>query len=286
MIGVTQAVLRAAPSQVLRGFALLAAALLLAGLGGCASAPSGGNTTVARGDGRTDIVTESDEPESRKRARVRLELAGGYFEQGQTTVALDELKQALTADPNFADAHNLRGLIYMRLNDPRLAEEGFRRAQALAPVNGDIAHNYGWFLCLQQRYGESFEQFNRALSNATYGERAKTLMAQGLCEIRAGRRGEAERSLSRAYELDAANPVVGFNLANLLYQRGDFARAQFYTRRLNNGEFANAETLWLGIRVERQLNDRAAMEQLATQLKRRFPASREAALYDRGAFNE
>ena len=80
-----------------------------------------------------DIVTASDEPETRRRARIRLQLAVGYFEQGKTTVALDEVKQALNIDPYVADAYNLRGLIYMRLNDMRLAEESFRRGAGHQP---------------------------------------------------------------------------------------------------------------------------------------------------------
>ena len=111
-------------------------------------------------------------------------------------------------------------------------------------------------------------------------------MAQGVCEARAGRKAEAERSLARSYELDAGNPVTGYNLAALLFQRGDFTRAQFYIRRLNNTDLANAETLWLGIKVERRLGDRTAQQQLAEQLKKRFPKSREAAAYERGAFDE
>jgi type IV pilus assembly protein PilF len=71
-----------------------------------------------------------------------------------------------------------------------------------------------------------------------------------------------------------------------LYRRGDFIRAQFYIRRLNNTELANAETLWLGVKVERRLDDRVAMLQLAEQLKKRFPRSREATAYERGAFDE
>ena len=39
-------------------------------------------------------VTEFDEPEQRKRARLRMELASGYFEQGRTDIELDEIKQA------------------------------------------------------------------------------------------------------------------------------------------------------------------------------------------------
>ena len=40
------------------------------------------------------LVTESDESNARRRARLRMELAAGYFEHGQNTVALDEIKQA------------------------------------------------------------------------------------------------------------------------------------------------------------------------------------------------
>lgn len=261
-------------------FALGCSALCAALLSGCAS--SGGDA----GASKKDIVTESDEPETRKRARLRLELASGYFNEGKTTVALDEIKQALINDPNFGEAFNLRGLIYMRLNDPRLAEDSFRRSLALNSRDANAAHNFGWMLCQQQRFPESFVLFKQALAVPLYGEQSKTLMAQGLCELAAGRSGDAERSLARAYELDAANPIVGYNLAALLYERAEYARAQFYIRRLNNGEYANAETLWLGIKVERRLGDNVALQQLAGQLKRRYPQSREQTSYEKGAFNE
>lgn len=252
----------------------------LAGLSGCASTPGGGDGA------RMDMVTDSDEPENRKRARIRLELAVGYFEQGQTKVALDELKQALIADPNFVEAYSLRGLIYMRLNDPGLAEDSFRRAMNLNPRDANVQHNYGWMLCEQARYAESMQLFAQAVANPTYGGRAKTWMAQGLCQIRAGQLAEAEHSLLKSYELDAGNPVTGYNLASLLLQRGDIVRAQFYIRRLNNSELANAESLWLGIKIEQRLNNRDAMAQLAAQLRKRYPQSRELVAFERGAFNE
>jgi type IV pilus assembly protein PilF len=259
----------------------LAAAFLLAG---CATkdpaAPGTGSSNAA------PIITDSDETNARKRARLRVELAIGYFEQGQTTVALDEIKQALANDPTFADAYNLRGLVYMRLDDAPQAEDSFRRAIALNPREANTLHNYGWLLCQQNRFGDAQQQFSAALANPTYGDRAKTLMTQGVCQLRAGQRAEAERSLTQAYELDAGNPVVGFNLASLLAQREDWSRAQFYIRRVNNSPSANAETLWLGIKIERRLNNREAIAQLANQLQRRFPQSREAIAYERGNFND
>lgn len=257
-----------------------AATLLLAGCAGN-SGPAAGASGA-----RAEIMTESDEPDNRKRARIRLELAANYFQQGQTNVALDELKQALTADPTFADAYNLRGLVYMRLNDNALAEDSFRRAMTLNPRDGDVLHNYGWLLCQQNRYSESTALFARAIALPSYGAQPKTLMTQGLCQIRAGQMAEGERSLLQSYELDAGNPVTGYNLANVLFTRGNLAQAQFYIRRLNNSNLANAETLWLGIKVERGLGNREAMAQLADQLKKRFSQSREAAAYDRGAFND
>ena len=254
------------------------------GAGGGAGASSTGIGGAASRSG--EVVTASDESEPRRRARIRLELAASYFEQGQTTVALDEAKQALVADPNYADAFNLRGLIYMRLADPRLAEESFRRAQQLNPRDASTLHNFGWLLCQQQRYAEADLLLGQAAASPTYPDRTKSLMAQGLCQARAGRPEDGERLLARAYELDAGNPIIAYNLSQLLVQRGDLTRAQFYIRRLNNSEFANSESLWLGIKVERRLSDQIAMRQLADQLRRRYPQSRELAAYDRSAFDE
>jgi type IV pilus assembly protein PilF len=266
-------------------YATATIALLMSSLfvSGCATTSGGDASNAAN---RPDIVTDSDEPDTRKRARIRLELASGYFSEGKTSVALDEIKQALISDPNFSDAHNLRGLIYMRLNDPRLAEESFRRAIALNPRDANASHNFGWLLCQQKRYPESFTYFTKALAVPLYADQAKTLMAQGVCQVADGQKEAAERSFSRSYELDASNPIAGYNLAALLFERGEVTKSQFYIRRLNNSDYANAESLWLGIKVEHKIGDQVALQQLGGQLKRRYPQSKELAAFERGAFDE
>ena len=104
----------------------------------------------------------------------------------------------------------------MRLDDPAQAEDSFRRAIALNPREPNVLHNYGWLLCQQNRYADAQQQFTAALAVPSYTDRAKTLMTQGLCQLKAGQNAEAERSLMQAYELDAGNPVIGYNLASLL----------------------------------------------------------------------
>lgn len=261
--------------------AACSAVVCVAGLQGCAT-----NQGTSASDSNAAVFTPSDEPETRRRARIRLELAANYFENGQINVALDEVKQALVADPTYADAFNLRGLIYMQLSDFPQADESFRRALALRAGDPNLQHNYGWLLCQQQKFAEADQHFGRALANPAYTARSKTLMARGLCQSGAGQLAEAEQSLLKAYELDAGNPVVGYNLAALQFRRNELTRAQFYIRRLNNSQFANSESLWLGIKVERALGDTVAMRQLADQLRKRFPESREQGAYERGAFNE
>ena len=80
--------------------------------------------------------------------------------------------------------------------------------------------------------------------------------------------------------------MTTFNLAVLLRVRGDLVRAQFHLRRLNNSDLANAESLWLGIKVERQLDNQEATQQLADQLLKRFPKARESGAFQRGSFDE
>lgn len=256
--------------------------LIAASLPGCA-----GSSAVQRmGEGRPDIVTDSDETPERKRARIRVELALAYFQQGKTTIALDEVKQAIQADPLYFDAQNLRGLIYMSLGDAALAEDSFNRALALRSNSPDVLHNLGWLECQQARYARAIDHFTQALADPQYRERAKTWMTLGLCQQRAGMSAAAEQSLFKSYEMDAANPVTAYNLAELLYRRGQNERAAFYIRRLNSSELANAESLWLGVRIEHRLGNRDTMAQWGAQLDKRFEQSPQAAAYRRGAFDD
>jgi type IV pilus assembly protein PilF len=255
--------------------------LLVALLGATGCATSDGPTA-----GAPQTFTESDEPESRKRATNRLNLAVLYFQDGKLNFALDEVKQAILADPNWYQAYWMRGLIQMQTNDLAAAEGSFQKALSINANTPDVKHNYGVLLCKMKRPVEAMRMFSSALADPAYGARAKTWQEQGVCQLSLGQKVEAETSFLRSFELDAGSAVTAYNLASLLWQRGEAARAQFYARRVNNGERASAESLWLGIKIERSLGSRDAQSQLETQLTRRFAQSREALALERGAFNE
>jgi len=268
------------PASWVRVSRALLTALLVLGVGGCVTEENG--KPVAK-----TVAKPVDPQEVERLARIHLELAGGYFGRGQSNDALDEVRKALAAKPDLAAAYNLRGLVYASLNDDEHALESFRRALQLAAHDGDTHHNYGWFLCQRQRFGEADAEFAQALAEPTYRGGSRTMLAQGVCQARSGELAEAERTLSRAYELDPANPSTAVNLAEVLYRRGEFERALFYVRRVNTKEdLASAQTLWLAMRIEHRLGQDQQVQDTGARLRSRFPQSREALLFEKGRFDE
>lgn len=270
-----------APVLCVRWARLVLQCLLIASLVGLLAC-SGGPT---RSD-KSDLPTSSDETENSKRARVRLELALNYFSEGKTTIALDEVKQSIAIDPAIYQAHSLRGLIYMRLNEFSLADDSFRQALVLNPKAASVQHNYGLLLCQQGRMAAAGEMFSAALANPTYQDPAKTWMIQGLCQAKAGQAAAAERSLLNAYQIDPDNPVVAYNLSAQFYKRGELVQAQRYLVRLNGSVLANAESLWLGAKVAHGLGDAQSLQALGRGLRERFSSSKELLWLERQSFNE
>lgn len=256
----------------------LALAALLAACAAPATAPVA-ETREARPN------SEPADPE--RRAQVRLELAGLYFGRGQYPTALEEIRRALAAKPDMPQALTLQGLVYAGMGDARLADASFQRALQLGPNDGNTLHNYAWFLCQERRYPESEAQFEKALADPQYREVVRTLLARGVCQARAGNWLEAERTLSRSYQLDPANPVTAYNLADVLLHRGELERARFYVRRINvQPDQVSAQSLWLAARIERRLGNIDALQDHGRRLRERFPQAPETLRFESGRFDE
>lgn len=272
---------------VMRSVAAGCALILVALMTACATRDKGATPAAAPIEMR-DRMTASDEPDAVRRGRARMDLAAAYFGRGQMTTALDQIKQSIAADPTSSEAFNLRGMIYSNLNEPVLAEESFRRALQLAPRDADTMQNLAWLiLCQQKRYPEADAMFERALAVPNYPNAPRTLLTQGVCRAFSGKLSEAAVALGRSYELDPGNPGTAVNLSEVLYRLGDYERARFYIRRVNvQPDVSSAQTLWLATRIEHRLGNRQGTEEFGSQLRNRFPESREASSYQRGAFDE
>lgn len=249
--------------------------LVMVLLAGCAGQP------MDSGSGVTNTQVDT---ESRQRARAFTDLAGAYFARAQYKIALDELRKAIMADNRFGPAYNIYGLIYMELAEDKLAEENFRRAIELDRVDSEARNNYGWFLCTRGRYDEGLEQFSAALRNPLYAQPEQAMANAGLCAERKGDLALAEANLQKALKLQPDNPNAIIKLAGLHFRQGRVMEAQRLLGRHAELSPPTAESLWLGVRLERKLGDRAQEAAYGLQLRKRFPDSNEARLLLSGQY--
>jgi type IV pilus assembly protein PilF len=257
---------------------MLAMSATLAVLAGCAS--------HAPGSGQNGMSASTDQTDSQRRARIRLQLAVGYYQQHQNEIALNEIRRALEADPSLADAYSMRGLIYMNMGENRLAEEDLLKALKLQPNNPDFSNNYGWLLCQTGRERDAIGYFEAAFKNRNYDSPSKALNNAGVCSLKIKDKSAAQRYFLQAFQHDPSSPATSAHLARLYYDQRDYQRAQFYASRAVKSETAGPDVLWLAIRIERKLGNRSAEASLAGQLRRRYPASPEYAAFERGVFDE
>lgn len=262
------------------------AAVGLAGLlCGCASTPA----PVPGQSGKAELATASDQTAAQKRADIRMQLAIGYYQQGQYAVALDEIKKALAADPELADAYGMRALTYMAMDERELAEDNFVRALKLAPQNPEVNNNYGSFLCRHGRVAESFKYFDAALAVRNYQSPADAYNNAGSCAMKLKDYDTAEKYLLPALKIAPDVAATSANLARIYYERRDYVRAGFFITRLSKlakMDSLSADVLWLAIRVQHKLGDTGAESAWVTQLRRHHSGSPEYAAYQRGAFDE
>ena len=258
--------------------ALLLALLGAALLGACAGQPDG-PTTADNGT----IVGEVGDP--RNRARVHTELAGVYYERGSMGIALEELRRATAADSSYAPAHNMLGRVYMALKENRLADQSFERALQLSPNDPDINHSYGWFLCQTGEERQSIRYFLQAIRNPLYAAPWRSYSAAGVCSLRGDNVKDADEFFQRALRLEPDEPTALLKLGGIRYGQGRTDEARRLVSRYNKVMPPSAESLWLGVRVERRMGDRLSERSYADQLRRRFPGSAEFRALQQGRYD-
>lgn len=222
---------------------------------------------------------------AKERARAHTELGAGYYQVAQYKVALEEFKEALDIDPRYVPALSMMGLVYMELKQDDKARQSFERALKIDPADPDVNNNYGLFLCNRQREKESLRYFVAAASNTLYSSPQEAYANAGVCARRAGSNAEAMEFFQRAVQLDPGYPRALINLAQLQFGAGQYDRAKLnLSRYMQVTKTPDAPSLWMGVRIERQLGDRAAMMSYSTQLQQRFPDAQETRLLREGRY--
>lgn len=226
-----------------------------------------------------------DQTSAQDRARIHTELGAGYYSRGQYAIALDELKQALSANDRYAPAYDMRGLVYMALAENKKAEESFLRALDLSPEQPEIHNNYGWFLCSRNRLDAAMSQFNIALNNPLYTSPGSALTNAGICSLKANKTALAQAYFERSLKFDPNQAQALYELANIYYHQGQLAQARTLISRFFEYNEPTAQALWLGIRLARKQNDHDTEASYALLLRNRFADAPETQLLLQGKYD-
>ncbi len=237
------------------------------------------------------MVPETDAPQAKPadpkyRAKIHTELAAAYYQAGNPAVALEEVRIALEADPDHVQAYSVRGLVHAQLKENAKAEEDFQRALKIAPKNPDINNNYGWFLCETGKPRQSIQYFLNAVKDPLYETPEVAYANAGRCALKAGDMDGAQEYLLQALRVAKSQvPETRYQLANVFYLRGNLDESKiFLNEAVKAMEPPTPEALWLGIRLERKLGNKAGEGSYAAQLRSRYPTSKEYQLFLKGNF--
>ena len=245
-------------------------------------------TVTAQGlsefQGMTPKGEKSTDP--RNRAKIHTELGATYFQSGNMSVSLDELRIALEADSSYYPAYSVRGLVHAQLKEYAKAEDDFQRAMSYAPNDADVNNNYGWYLCETGKERQSISYFMTALKNPLYQTPERAYTNAGTCALRAGDLEGAERYLLQALRLSRdGSPNARVQLAKVYYQRGLFEESRRYVNdAMKMMEPPSVDALWLGLRIEKMMGNKAVEANYAALLRLRYPSSPEYAAFLKGDF--
>lgn len=211
----------------------------------------------------------------KERAKLHTEIAAAYYERGQMAIALEELGDATKLDADSPNIYNVYGLVYAVMGENGKAEQNFQRALQLAPQDSDIRHNWGWYLCTHGRAQASIAEFEQAVKNPLYRTPEIALVNAGRCSASFGDVAGAEQFFKRALGVAPGNPTAAYGLALLAYRSGKYDEARGWLRPAVLQANPAPEALYLGVCLERKLNDKQAEMSFTSQLRNRYPDAAE-----------
>ncbi|HYB66351.1 MAG TPA: type IV pilus biogenesis/stability protein PilW [Steroidobacteraceae bacterium] len=225
-------------------------------------------------------ATRSSKPlhmaDQREAAADNVQLGINYMNQGDLNLAKTKLDRALEEDPNNANVHSARAMLFERMNQLAKADEEFRAALRLAPHDPDVINNYAVYLCQNGRTEEGVKRFLEAAHNPLYRTPQAAYTNAGVCLRAAKRDDEARVNFDAAMQLRPNYGEAAFQLATLDFDHGQLGAARARIDGYIGTYQATPDLLLLGVRVARAQGDAVAAQRYARRLQLDYPGSDQA----------
>ena len=134
------------------------------------------------------------------------------------------------------------------------------------------------------RLVHGMKHFEIALEDPLYSTPEMANTNAGTCELSRGNYRSAEEYFQKALMLKPKYSPALIGLTKMHYSSGNLAAAKLNLARYMHTSIPTAEGLWLGVKIERKAGNRQSAANYASQLKKRFPDSKEAIALSKGEF--
>jgi type IV pilus assembly protein PilF len=211
------------------------------------------------------------------RAEAQINLARGYLDSDDPSRARVPLERALEIDPNSADALGLFAVFYQRDEEPKLAEQYYKRALRADPAHPANLNNYAVMLYSQGRYEEALRPLESLVEITSYRGRAMAFENLGLTRLKLGATADARAAFGRALGLNPDLSASNLEIADLAYREGDYPTALKHYDVFRARARQSPRSLCLGINLARAVNDADQRASYEVALRNLYPQSTEAA---------
>ena len=212
-------------------------------------------------------------PQPEKAAEINLELGVEHLRKGNLQQAKEKIDRSLEQNPRYGRAHLVAGMLYNRLGDERSAETHYERAISLEPKNPEFKNNYAVYLCQHKKFERGQKIALEAAADPLYKTPEVAFMNAGNCALSGGDMKVAEDNFRQALARKPRFTEALLQMADLEYRQTEYLSARAFLERYMEVGRTNPETLWLGVRIERGLGNKAQAQHYAQRLKSEYPSA-------------
>ena len=212
-------------------------------------------------------------------AQTRIKLALLYLQNKQIQQAKENLDKALEYQPNNANVLGILAYYYQQVNDNNKAEVFYKKSLSADPKNGDTYHNYGTFLCGEERYKEAEQAFLTAIKLPNYTRIAESYQNAAVCEEEAKNVEKAIYYGEYALSYNPNNINLNLFLAKLNITVKKYQAAKLNLITFQHNSKATAESLWQWVRLSYAEGNEASVSKHGGQLIKLFPGTPQVLNY-------
>lgn len=169
-----------------------------------------------------------------RKALGELKKAERAQQKGRLQKAIGHFEKALKIDPDFFEAHNNLGAVYLRLSCLAEARQSLDRALSIRPDDPMALRNMAYLQLAAGQFNQAVETLSRLIRVRPSDCWAYEYRGEALYQL--GRTAQAEASFAEALSLDPNSSMARYRLGEIAYKRRDFEAALNHFRSYLQGD--------------------------------------------------